>query len=208
MADKLAHQQPPSSSTANANVNANPHDQQVQLEAKVEDAETRAAREELKHTVISDTQAPSAGTDSSSKHTQNHHQRREKDQDDDEDEEMSLRPGTRKKTPDLAPPEVLSRLGPAPAPEKISSPKKKRAHDEVEQHKEGDGHRTSSGPESEGGWVMVDDAEKDKEHRSEPQKKRARDETSPPADIHKPAATVGFLSGFYFHTGFPRVCVC
>lgn len=194
MADKSPHQQPPSFSNANANVNAHPDDQQIQFEAKVEDAETRAAREELKHTVISDTQRPPTETDSGSSnqiHSQ-HHQRQYEDEDHDGDAEMTAGSGTRRKTPDLAPPEVLSRSGPAPAPEKVSSPKKKRAHDEVEQHKEGDGHRTSSGAESEGGWVMVDGAENDKEHRSEPQKKRARDETSPPADIHKATATVGF----------------
>lgn len=177
---------PPLSS---ANVNSN--DQQVQLEAKVEDAETRAAREELKHTAISDKRDPSTGTDKQT--TQTHHGG------DDEDEEMKPRSGLtyeyvsgppRKKTPDLAPIHTLSHADVA-GEKKPASPKKKRAHDEVEQHKEGEGNRTSSGAESEG-WVVIDAAENDKDHRSEPQKKRARDETSPPADIHKTTAVVCF----------------
>lgn len=168
MAGDPPNHHPPSSST-----NARIPDQQVHLEAKAEDAETRAAREELKHTAISDKHQTSTGT--------GHHQPHKQ-----EDEEMRLRSGAtcdlppRDKTPDL----VLSAAG----EKKVSSPKKKRAHDEVDQNKEGDGHRTSSGAESEG-WVMVDDGDKDKEHRSEPQKKRARDETSPPADIHKVGST-------------------
>lgn len=164
MAGDPPSHQPPSSST-----NANLAYHQVHLEAKAEDAETRAAREELKHTAISDKQQTSTGA-------VDYQSRQEKDED------MTLRSSatcdrpSRNKTPDPAPS--------AAGEKKASSPKKKRAHDEVDQNKEGDGHRTSSGTESEG-WVMVDDGDKDKEHRSEPQKKRARDETSPPADIHK-----------------------
>lgn len=164
--DPPNHQPPPSSSTI-----VNPAERQVHLEAKVEDAETRAARQELKHTVISDkTDAP---TGASSHQPQRPHR---------EDEEMRLPSGAtgdlppaRAKTPDAS--------ATAASEKKVSSPKKKRAHDEVDQNKDGDGHRTSSGAESEG-WVMVDGGDKDAEHRSEPQKKRARDETSPPADIH------------------------
>lgn len=180
MADDPRNQQPPSSS-----INANSTDDRpVSLEAKVEDAETRAAREELRHTVISDKK------DSAVEPTT-------KDQDG--DDEMKLRSGTtyeledakvRKKTPD---PEGLSRTDVA-GERKVSSPKKKRAHDEVDQQKEGETEgsaRTSSGADSDS-WVMVDKAEKEEQHRSEPQKKRARDATSPPADLHKATAPVGY----------------
>lgn len=178
MADDPPNQQPPSSSNIN-----NPDDHPINLEAKVEDAETRAAREELKHTVISDKQDSTTTA-----------------RDEDGDNEMKLQSGTDngyealgsgKKTPDLTPPESLSRTDDA-SERKVSSPKKKRAHDEVDQQKEGDGAtRTSSSTAESDGWVMVDGAEKDDKHRSEPQKKRARDETSPPADIHKATTPVG-----------------
>lgn len=169
MADHPPQPQPPASTaTASAGATANLDDHPVQIEAKVEDAETRAAREELKHTAISD----SKNQDSSTGSTQRHN-----------DDDMKLRSG--KKTPDLRPTELLVQGG-VPGDQKVSSPKKKRAHDEVESSRDNDGHRISSGTESsEGGWVMVDDGAKEETHRSEPQKKRARDETSPPADIHK-----------------------
>lgn len=187
MADDPRNQQPPSSS-ANAN---NTDERPVSLEAKVEDAETRAAREELRHTVISDTKDFAA--DPAKK-------------DEDGDDEMKLRSGTnyefdnakpRKKTPDLAPPGGLPQTD-VTGERKVSSPKKKRAHDEVDQQKEGDGEtstRTSSGADSDS-WVMVDKTEKEEQHRSEPQKKRARDETSPPADIHKGTASVGYCEHY------------
>lgn len=169
MADDPPAQHPPAPTT-----NANPNDRHVQLEAKVEDAETRAAREELKQTAISDKKDPSIPTPTSV----------------DSDQEMKLRSG--KKTPDLAPPEALSH-GDAAREKRAASPKKKRAHDEVDQIKEGDGHRVSSGTDSDGGWVMVQGEQNDEKHRSEPQKKRARDETSPPADIQNETTAVGCL---------------
>lgn len=175
MADDPRNQQPPSAS-ANAN---NIDDRPVRLDAKVEDAETRAAREELKHTVISDKKGSAA--DAANKNR-------------DGDDEMKLRSGTAyeygNKTPDHAP---LGGRADVADERKVSSPKKKRAHDEVEQQKEGEletSARPSSGADSDG-WVMVDKAEKEEQHRSEPQKKRARDATSPPADLHKAAASVG-----------------
>ncbi|KAH8764404.1 hypothetical protein F5883DRAFT_109689 [Diaporthe sp. PMI_573] len=165
--------------------NANPDDQRYQSEAKVEDADTRAAREELRHSHISDSgnsepQAPGSKQD---------------EQGQDDDDEMRLRSGRefniphptsarRNDTPDLAPPEALSRDD--AGERKVSSPKKKRAHDEVEAHKDSEGH-ASNGTDSDG-WVMVDEGDTNK-GRSEPQKKRARDETSPPADIHQAPAT-------------------
>ncbi|KAG8157554.1 hypothetical protein KVR01_012596 [Diaporthe batatas] len=172
---------PPSSN------NVNPDDQRYHSEAKVEDADTRAAREELRHSHISDTgisepQAPGP----------NHNDQSDQSQDD----EMRLRSGRefnippsatsarRHETPDLAPPEALSRDD--AGERKVSSPKKKRAHDEVEAHKDSEGP-ASNGTDSDG-WVMVDEGETIK-GRSEPQKKRARDETSPPADIHQAPAT-------------------
>lgn len=162
MAGDPPNQHPPSSTSAN------PADQQVHLEAKAEDAETRAAREELKHAAISDKQQPSQGP-------ADHQTQR------DNGDDISLRVDARHehardRTPDVA--------NSAAGENKPSSPKKKRAHDEVDQNKETEGNRSSSGTESEG-WVVVDGGDQDKEHRSEPQKKRARDETSPPADIHK-----------------------
>lgn len=165
----------------------NRDDKQTQFDAKLEDAETRATREELKHSHISDKQANTTTTEQSI-------------QGDEGDEDMKLRSAKeynqepaasrpKKNTPDLGPPDALSagRAG----ERKVSSPKKKRAHDEVEdEHKEGEG-RTSNGADSDD-WVMVeggDKAEKDQDE-VEPQKKRARDEKSPPADLHNKASTV------------------
>lgn len=180
---------PPSSS------NVNPDDQRYQSEAKVEDADTRAAREELRHSHISDSnnsepQAPGSKQDEQS-----------------QDDEMRLRSGRefnirppasarRNDTPDLAPPETLSRDD--AGERKVSSPKKKRAHDEVEAHKDSEG-QASNGTDSDG-WVMVDEGDTNK-GRSEPQKKRARDETSPPADIHQPPATVSLRPAVGFTAG-------
>lgn len=174
MADHPPNQHPVASG-ANATATTHPDENPVRIEAKAEDAETRAAREELKHTAISDPKNLDSLTGSTQLHKDNN-----KD---------DLRSGT--KTPDLRPTELLIQGG-VPGDKQIASPKKKRAHDEVESSKDNDGHRISSGTDSsEGGWVMVDDAAKDETHRSEPQKKRARDETSPPADIHKAPTTVG-----------------
>lgn len=170
--------------------NVNPDDQRYQSEAKVEDADTRAAREELRHSHISDSgngDPQASGSVHSSTDKQN-----EQGQDD----EMRLRSGRefsipppistrRNETPDLAPPENLSRDD--NGERKVSSPKKKRAHDEVEAHRDSEGH-ASNGTDSDG-WVIVDEGDTNK-GRSEPQKKRARDATSPPADIHQAAATV------------------
>lgn len=178
MADDSSHQQPLSFSTAHAT-----DDQPPQLEATVEDAETRATRQELKHTAISETNQNSFTAPTHPQHVSY------EPTEDDAAADMRLRSG--KKTPELQTSEALSREETA-GERKVSSPKKKRAHDEVEPSKDIDGHRTSTGTESsESGWVMVDnDAAKDENHRSEPQKKRARDETSPPADIHRAPPTV------------------
>jgi Ran-binding protein 3 len=183
--DDIMADDPPSSSYANTD------DRRYRPEAKVEDADTRAAREELRHSHISDSngnydkepQAPGSKQD-------------EQDQDD----EMRLRSGRefnipapasapRNETPDLAPPETLSRDD--AGDRKVSSPKKKRAHDEVEAHKDSDS-QANNGNDSDG-WVMVDEGDSTK-GRSEPQKKRARDETSPPADIHQAPEIVSLRS--------------
>ncbi|KAJ0117992.1 DEAD/DEAH box helicase [Diaporthe amygdali] len=168
---------PPSSSNVNLD------------DQRLEDAETRATREELRHSHISDngnstTQAPL----SILSNTRNQDGQGE-------DDDMKLRSGKefnlpaptsvqRKKTPDLSPPENLSRDN--AGERKVSSPKKKRAHDEVETHKDSEG-QGSNGTDSDG-WVMVDEGDTNKS-RSEPQKKRARDETSPPAELHQSIAT-------------------
>lgn len=174
--DKMADDSPQSS-------NVNPDDKQPQLEAKVEDAETRAVGEELRHSHISDGQANTTTTQPPVQ---------------DQDEEMRLRSGReyeysppppkpKKKRPDLSPPEAFS-AGEA-GERKVSSPKKKRAHDEVEEHKQGEG-RASNGADIDD-WVLVEEADKaEKDAQAEPQKKRARDEKSPPADIHQTAAAV------------------
>lgn len=158
-------------------------DKQPQFDAKVEDPETRATREELRHSHISDKQADTTATEPSA-------------EDDEDDEEMRIGSGKdyeheptasrpKKKTPDLSPSEALSAGG--AGERKVSSPKKKRAHDEVEEeHKVGKG-RTSNGADSDD-WVMVEKGDKVEKDQAEPQKKRARDEKSPPADIHKAAA--------------------
>lgn len=163
----------------------NHDDKQPQFDAKIEDAETRATREELKHSHISDKQADTTTAEPST-------------QGDEDDEEMRTRSGKeyehefaaprpKKKTPDLSPPEALPAGG--AGERKVSSPKKKRAHDEVEEeHKEREG-RTSNGADSDD-WVMVEEGDKAEKDQTEPQKKRARDEKSPPADIHKTAAAV------------------
>lgn len=170
--------------------NVNHDDQRYQSEAKVEDADTRAAREELRHSHISDS------GNGDPKASGSVHSNTDKQNEQGQDDEMRLRSGReynlpappsarRNETPDLAPPESLSRGD--NGERKVSSPKKKRAHDEVEAHRDSEGH-ASNGTDSDG-WVMVDEGNTNK-GRSEPQKKRARDETSPPADIHQAAATV------------------
>lgn len=178
---------PPSSS------NVNPDDQRYQSEAKVEDADTRAAREELRHSHISDSGNGNGNPQASG----SIHSGTDKQDEQDQDDEMRLRSGRefnipaptsarRNETPDLAPPENLTRDG--SGERKVSSPKKKRAHDEVEAHRDSEGQASNNGTDSDG-WVMVDEGDTNK-GRSEPQKKRARDATSPPADIHQASATV------------------
>lgn len=190
MADNPPDQQPVASG-AIATATAHPDEHPVRIEAKAEDAETRAAREELKHTAISDSNNKDNLTGPTPQNQQPH----------DDHNKDALRSGT--KTPDLRPTELLIQGG-GSGDKQVASPKKKRAHDEVESSRDNDGHRISSGTDSsEGGWVMVDDSAKDETHRSEPQKKRARDETSPPADIHKAPATVGQI---FFTPG--QLCAC
>lgn len=118
-----------------------------------EDAETAAAREELKHTAIS-----------------------EKEPDTTDDIMVTTRSGRayEKGAPDLAPAE--------PSRERALSPKKKRARDEVDEHKDAEEHASGGQAVKDATGCAVTTSSKD---RAEPQKKRARDETSPPADIHK-----------------------
>lgn len=172
MADAPAtHQPPPPPSTTTHSAS----DPQVLFESKAEDAETRAAREELKQTVISDKQ------DLTSLAASDRHSH-----------DMTL-PGSGDNTPDLASaPSTLAAPAEGQRSEKrASSPKKKRAHDQVDQQRDEDGHRVSSGTDTES-WVMVDGDEKEAKQSSssEPQKKRARDETSPPVETLKSTAPV------------------
>ena len=118
-----------------------------------EDAETTAARRELKHTTISD------GGDKPAPLSQD-----SREPSDDEAE--------RTMTPD---PKASKDAAQDDLKEQVSSPKKKRAHDQFEEHKDAEDDNLtdiSSADKANG------DASTSRTHRSEPQKKRARDEIS------------------------------
>ncbi|KAL8381208.1 hypothetical protein RB595_005475 [Gaeumannomyces hyphopodioides] len=129
----------------------------VGAESPKEDAATKATREELKHTVISDVPADTATSTAM-------------------DEDKSDRaPSTGHKTPDLKPPGTADTLK-----EQVSSPKKKRAHDEVEE-----GQEASVSPALSGSSSPRDSNGASRGERLEPEKKRARDE--PEEETKKPA---------------------
>ncbi|KLU81439.1 hypothetical protein MAPG_00528 [Magnaporthiopsis poae ATCC 64411] len=120
----------------------------VGAESPKEDAATKATREELKHTVISDTPADTAASTAM-------------------DEDKNDRaPSAGDKTPDLKPSSVAAALK-----EQVSSPKKKRAHDEVEE-----GQEVSISPALSGCSSPRDSNGVSRGERLEPEKKRARDE--------------------------------
>ncbi|EJT79024.1 hypothetical protein GGTG_04114 [Gaeumannomyces tritici R3-111a-1] len=128
----------------------------VGAESPKEDAATKATREELKHTVISDAPADIAISTAM-------------------DEDKSDRaPSAGHKTPDLKPPSTADKLK-----EQVSSPKKKRAHDEVEE-----GQESSVSPALSGSSSPRDSNGASRGERLEPEKKRARDE--PEEETKKP----------------------
>ncbi|KAK3398709.1 hypothetical protein B0T20DRAFT_438016 [Sordaria brevicollis] len=116
-----------------------------------EDAETTAARRELKHTSISE-QGAAVAQDSGS----------------DNDTPAA---GSRKATPEPA----IAQDKDTEMKEQVSSPKKKRAHDELDETK--DANDAESGDKA-SAEESKSTATQSRTDRSEPEKKRARDETS------------------------------
>lgn len=113
---------------------ASPKNEPVQIETK-EDAETRAARHELKQSSISD---PAGATD-----------------------DKAARPATpASDVPDAPNDSDLK--------DKIASPKKKRAHDQLDVDQDNE--------EADANSVASTDSAKDRASRTEPEKKRHRDE--------------------------------
>lgn len=116
-----------------------------------EDAETTAARRELKHTSISE-QSAAAAQDSGS-------------------DNGTPTAGSRKATPEPA----IGDDKDTEMKEQVSSPKKKRAHDELEESKDAIDARSGDQPSTEEAKPTATQSRTD---RSEPEKKRARDEAS------------------------------
>lgn len=120
-----------------------------------EDAQTTAARRELKQTTISEGAAGKAGQSS---------------QDSSEPSEDETEPA-RAKTPESKTKDIPH----DDLKEQVSSPKKKRAHDQLDEHKD-DAEASAAGSSSAekvNGSVILS-----RTNRSEPEKKRARDEHS------------------------------
>ncbi|KAM5348486.1 hypothetical protein ACJ41O_008310 [Fusarium nematophilum] len=124
---------------------ASPKNEPLNIETK-EDAETRAARRELKQSSISDT-TPS-GLEGS---------------------------GT------ATPADKVSDAPDNDLKEQVASPKKKRAHDQLEGSKEAEDNDANS--------VASTDSAKDRASRLEPEKKRHRDEESNDAELTSTAAS-------------------
>ena len=139
MPDDTAHSSPPSE----------PTDPDLAAETAKEDADTAAARKELKHTVISD-----AGLKDSS-------------------QESALEVAPRVATPESDASETRNEA----LKEQVSSPKKKRAHDEVEDEEAADKADAKSD--------ISTDSARDRAARAEPEKKRPRDELSAEAETTK-----------------------
>ncbi|KAF4470257.1 DEAD DEAH box helicase [Fusarium albosuccineum] len=124
---------------------ASPKTEPLNIETK-EDAETRAARRELKQSSISDT-TPSAAEGS-----------------------------------DTATPAANASDAPdSDLKDQVASPKKKRAHDQLEGGKEAEENDANS--------VASTDSAKDRASRLEPEKKRHRDEESNDTDLASTAAS-------------------
>lgn len=137
----------------------------VGAESPKEDAATKATREELKHTVISDVPTDTATSTAMDEDKSDH------------------APSVGHKTPDLKPSGTADALK-----EQVSSPKKKRAHDEVEE-----GQEASVSPALSGSSSPRDSNGASRGERLEPEKKRARDEpeegTKKPVEQASAAAT-------------------
>lgn len=132
-----------------------------------EDAETTAARRELKHTSISE-QGAAVAQDSGS-------------------ENGTLAEGSRKATPEPA----IADDKDTEMKEQVSSPKKKRAHDELDESK--DANDAESGDKA-STKESKPTATQSRTDRSEPEKKRARDETSMSDDGAKGTTTTSALA--------------
>lgn len=116
-----------------------------------EDAETTAARRELKHTSISEqgiTVAQDSGSDNGTPTAGSKRTTPEPAIGDDKDTEMK---------------------------EQVSSPKKKRAHDELDESKDANDAQSEDKASTE---EAKSSATQSRTDRSEPEKKRARDETT------------------------------
>jgi hypothetical protein len=134
----------------------------VEIPPAKEDAETTAARRELKQTSISE----KVGTDTAVS-----------------EDEISIRDElpARTKTPVLEMPQVAN----DELKEQISSPKKKRAHDQLDEQKDSDDGvaPADAAAKPENGSAMTSRTD-----RSEPEKKRARDQHDDDTSKAKDAA--------------------
>ncbi|OAQ86574.1 DEAD/DEAH box helicase [Purpureocillium lilacinum] len=135
---------------------ASPKNEPAHVESS-EDAETRAARRELKQSSISDP-PPEDAADSGHESAA--------------DEKLKKRAET--------PAEDVSDAKNASLKEHVASPKKKRAHDQLDVDKED--------RDEDGASVASTESARDRASRSEPEKKRARDQEAG-GSLPKPAAT-------------------
>ncbi|KAK7415622.1 hypothetical protein QQX98_005766 [Neonectria punicea] len=146
---------------------ASPKTEPLNIEAN-EDAETRAARRELKQSSISDpppdalADAAGSGTPSASA------------------DDASARPATPDDTLADAPADAADSSD-LSLREQIASPQKKRAHDQLDGDKEPEENDANS--------VASSDSAKDRASRLEPEKKRHRDEESNEPDLASAATT-------------------
>jgi hypothetical protein len=144
-----------------------------------EDADTAAATEELKQTVISD--KISIPTDSDLVNTQT---------------SAAIQDKTGR---DTTPERDLPDAQDEDLKEQISSPKKKRAHDQVEED--------SQALDNDAKSVESNDSAKDRAIRSEPEKKRPRDKVAESQDGDAPKVNVHNPIRFSKHLGLTRgVC--
>jgi Ran-binding protein 3 len=139
-----------------------PSDEPVTTSPVKEDAQTTATRRELKQTSISEKAAGEQPRPSS--------QESSNGSDVDEAEKKETKAPARTKTPDLKMTDVPA-IPPSDLKETVSSPKKKRAHDQVDEQKDAQDTLASS-TELNGSTALS------RTDRSEPEKKRARDEHS------------------------------
>ncbi|KAH8889793.1 hypothetical protein GQ53DRAFT_196230 [Thozetella sp. PMI_491] len=123
-----------------------------------EDSETKTARRELKQTTISEKQPQPAGS-----------QQSQEDKSGSDEDTAKDKASQRKSTPE---PAVRLAAPHDDLREQVSSPKKKRAHEELDEHKDSDGAAADGEVESK---AANGSAALSRTDRSEPEKKRARD---------------------------------